>query len=260
MDNRRICVDDEEISGDADGDEPRVTHKQCHAVDVIVAHLDREPDAIDQHYGHRRQPRADGRPPIELCMVASIDGSIAVAGRSGPLSGTDDRAVLTTLRRTAGLVLVGAGTVREEGYTPPRDDGPLLAIVTARGGLDWDGPLARSPRVVIVTHHALDVPEGITTIRVGPDAVDLTAAVNELAPLVPQGGFIHAEGGPQLNGALAAQGHIDAVNLTLAGMIVGGDAGRLISGGGNVDLRLRLAHLLVGRDHLFTRWERTDTP
>ena len=253
-------MDDEGNSGDADGDETRVTHKQCHAVDVIVAHLDREPDAIAQHYGHQRHLRADGQPPIELCMVASIDGSIAVAGRSGPLSGPDDRAVLATLRRTAGLVLVGAGTVRDEGYTPPRDDGPLLAVVTARGGLDWDGPFARSPRVVIVTHQSLDVPAGIAAIRVGADSVDLTAALDELAPLVPKGGFIHAEGGPQLNGALAAQGHIDAVNLTLAGMIVGGDAGRLVSGVDNVDLRLRLAHLLVGRDHLFTRWERSDAP
>lgn len=227
---------------------------------MIVAHLDRDPDAIAQHYGHRRQPRADGLPPIELCMVASIDGSVAVAGRSGPLSGSDDRAVLATLRRTAGLVLVGAGTVRDEGYTPPRDDGPLLAVVTARGGLDWDGAFARSSRVVVVTHHGLDVPAGITTVRAGTDSVDLAAALNELAPLVPEGGFIHAEGGPQLNAALAAQGMIDAVNLTLAGMIVGGDAGRLLSGGDNVDLRLRLVHLLVGSDHLFTRWERTDTP
>ena len=61
-------------------------------------------------YTAERPPRAD-RPWIGLCMVASLDGSIAVDGASGKLGNPNDLDVLLTLRSIADMILVGAGTV-----------------------------------------------------------------------------------------------------------------------------------------------------
>ncbi len=51
-------------------------------------------------------------------MIASADGAVALAGRSGGLSGPADRLVFAVLRSLADVVLVGAGTARAESYKP----------------------------------------------------------------------------------------------------------------------------------------------
>jgi riboflavin biosynthesis pyrimidine reductase len=256
VDNAQICVDDTRKSGDVDGDETDVIHRSCHAGEVITADLRHEPDAIERIYGSARSLHDDCRPMIELCMVSSMDGSIAVDGRSGPLSGDQDRLVLATLRRSSGMVLVGAGTVRAEGYHEPRPDGPMFAVVTARGDLDWDSAFAQSPKLIVVTTDHTDIPSGIAAIRSRSSAIDLPHAVAELTAMVPAGGFIHAEGGAMLNGSLASHDLIDVVNLTVSGRLVGGDAPRITSGATPVNHDYDITHIIAGDEHLFTRWAR----
>src|SRR3954471_18564523 len=84
-------------------------------------------------------------------MVAGLDGCAAVGGRVGALSTAPDKALFADMRTLADVVLVGARTVREEGYGPVRlspermesrvADGrvptPPLAIVTRSLDLDW---------------------------------------------------------------------------------------------------------------------------
>jgi 5-amino-6-(5-phosphoribosylamino)uracil reductase len=53
-------------------------------------------------------------------MVSSVDGAVEVDGSSSGLSGPADRRVLSHLRGTADVVLVGAQSVRAEGWHPPR--------------------------------------------------------------------------------------------------------------------------------------------
>ena len=53
-------------------------------------------------------------------MIESADGAAAVDGLSGGLSGPGDRAVFGVLRALADVILVGAGTAREEKYRPAR--------------------------------------------------------------------------------------------------------------------------------------------
>src|SRR6478752_6724615 len=53
-------------------------------------------------------------------MVAGLDGCAAVGGRVAVLSGAVDRALFLAMRSLADVVLVGASTVREEGYGPVR--------------------------------------------------------------------------------------------------------------------------------------------
>ncbi len=239
-----------------DGDEIDVIHRSCHAGNVITADLRLEPNAIERIYGSPRTRHGDNRPMLELCMVSSMDGSIAVDGRSGPLSGDQDRRVLATLRRRSGMVLVGAGTVRAEGYVEPRPDGPMFAVVTARGELDWDSAFAQSPNLIVVTTANSDIPPGIATIRSQSAEVDLANAIAELASMVPDGGFIHAEGGAMLNGSLASHDLIDVLNLTISGRLVGGDASRITEGAPPVNHDYEITHIIAGDEHLFTRWSR----
>lgn len=259
MDNAGIYVENSNSSGDADGDDSPVTHRPCHAVDVIVTNLADDPGAISQVFGQPRTSDLNGRPPVELCMVSSIDGSIAVDGRSGPLSGDEDRLVLSTLRKSAGVVLVGAGTIRMEGYLEPKPDGPLFAVVSASGNLDWESAFARSPRVVIVTTDETTIPHGVKTIRTGPGAIDLSRAVNDLHSAVPLGSFIHVEGGAQLNGALAALDLIDTVNLSISAQLATGQGPRLAANPIETAHRFDITHLVKGDQHLFTRWQRRRT-
>ena len=54
-------------------------------------------DQVARLYEHPRQRLRDGRAPIELCMVASLDGSISLDGLSGGLSNTADRKVVSDM-------------------------------------------------------------------------------------------------------------------------------------------------------------------
>ena len=60
--------------------------------------------------------------------------------------------------------------------------------------------------------------------------------------------FVHAEGGPHLNGALATADLIDELNVTFSPHVVGGDGPRLTVGGADVLSAFDLAHLVVDED------------
>ena len=53
-------------------------------------------------------------------MIESADGAAAVDGLSGGLGGSADHEIFGLLRALAGVILVGAGTVRAEAYRPAR--------------------------------------------------------------------------------------------------------------------------------------------
>src|SRR3954467_11614610 len=86
-------------------------------------------------------------------MVASLDGAASYEGKVSPLGSEVDQQVLSLLRGLSDVVIVGANTVRVEGYgpMPPRDSwrdirqgrppAPPLAIVSARLDLDFDAPV-----------------------------------------------------------------------------------------------------------------------
>jgi riboflavin biosynthesis pyrimidine reductase len=166
-------------------------------------------------------------------MISSVDGATAVDGLSGGLGGPGDRKIFAALRALADVVLVAAGTVRAERYGP----GPVpIAVVSGSLGLDWDTPFftAATHRPIVVTHaqaaaEAVERAEEVADVLVAGDAeVDLARAVE----LLGQRGFgqVLAEGGPSLNGALAAAGVLDELCLTLAPHLVAGDAKRILTG------------------------------
>ncbi|MBI5090586.1 MAG: dihydrofolate reductase family protein [Actinobacteria bacterium] len=196
------------------------------------------------------RPRPSGRPWLGLCMVASVDGSTVIDHRSQALSSDADREVLSTLRSLADVIVVGAGTVRIEGYGPPRKPGQRIGVVSRRGDIDLTIPLfAGGAGFLIVPRSAPPLP--VDTVRAGDQDVDLAEALAQLPA-----DFVQAEGGPSLNAALAEADLIDELNLTISPQLAGGSGPRVMSGADQVARSLELAHVLEDQSFLFTRYVR----
>lgn len=211
-----------------------------------------EPTTITDSYLVER-PQLGERPWIALCMVASIDGSTVLEGASRKLSCATDREVMLTLRSVADMIIVGAGTVRAEGYRAPKKPGQRIGVVSLSGRVDVNTDLFTSGAGFLITTE--DAPDtGVETVRAGASTVDLRRAVCALpgSPTVVQ-----AEGGASLNGALAQADLIDEINLTTSPLLVGGGGSRALRGG-DVEHRYRLAHLLEDEGFLFSRYVRAE--
>jgi riboflavin biosynthesis pyrimidine reductase len=217
---------------------------------------------------------------VRANMIESADGAAAVDGLSGGLSGPGDRAVFGVLRALADVILVGAGTAREEKYQPARvrpewaglragrPAAPPIAVLSGGLGLDLAGPLLSSTaggpapdaRTIVLTSAAADpdlstaVAAHADVIVAGERQVDLAAAVTALAGRGHR--RILAEGGPHLLGQLVAAGLLDELCVTVSPVLAGGQAGRIIQGppGSGAPARLDLAHILTDEDYLFCRY------
>ena len=190
-------------------------------------------EAVEPLDVYRDLPVVAGRPAVRLNMIASVDGATAVDGLSGGLGGSADRKVFAALRSLADVVLVAAGTVRAETYGPAKVP---IAVVSGSLSLDWTTPFftAATQRPIVVTSKqappaALEEAAAVADVMIAGDGeVDLRDAVRQLG----ERGFRHvlAEGGPSLNGALAAAGLLDELCLTLAPYLVSGNAKRIVAG------------------------------
>jgi riboflavin-specific deaminase-like protein len=228
----------------------------------------------------------DPTPWLRANMVATVDGSArAPDGLSEGISSTADRRVFGRLRGLADVVLVGAGTVREEGYRPSRlkpeftqrraDAGqgvvPVVAVVSRSLRLDLSTELFVAPlvRTLVITAATAD-PERLERVRevadvvaLGADDVDLGGAITALRERgLPR---IHAEGGPTLLAQLVALDLLDELLLTVSPVLVGGvlaDGSPLprILGGHALDDAPRpmvLHHLLEDDGSLFLSYRRS---
>ena len=190
-------------------------------------------DPVDPMAVYADPPVAAGRPGVRFNMIASVDGATAVDGVAGGLGGEADRALFALLRRLADVVLVAAGTVRAEGYGPS----PVpIAVVTRSCRLDWDSRFftAQVARPVVVTvatapaEARARAAEVADVVVAGERDVDLARALDALGARGWRA--VLCEGGPTLNGQLAAAGLLDELCLTLSPRLVGGDAKRLLAG------------------------------
>ncbi len=225
-----------------------------------------------------RRPPPPGRPWVMLDMIASADGAAAVEGRARGLGSPADRAVFFALRAMADVVMVAAGTVRAEGYGPPRLSEeaqaariargqpplPRMAVVSGSLELDWGSPLfTDSPERPYVITAADAAGEGRRRAEAAAEVIatgskgtaDLADA---LARLGRDGArLVLSEGGPSLNGALLRDDLVDELDLTVAPSLVGGDAIRIVRGGAPPQpVRLPLAHALEEDGYLFLRYAR----
>ncbi len=223
------------------------------------------------------RPTPADRPWLLVNMIASLDGAVTVDGRSGGLAGQADKAMFTALRAVGDVILAGAGTVRAERYGPPRPspetraarlargqaEAPRLAVVS--GSLDLDVKARmfteadERPFVLTCQHAPTDAMEALDEVAevivAGTTTVDLDDAMAELRRRGVK--TVTCEGGPHLNGELLLADLIDEWALTIAPLLVGGDARRSTSGPMPPDPRpMHLARLLQDEDVLLTRWVR----
>src|SRR5918992_672202 len=204
------------------------------------------------------------RPWLRANMIASLDGSAWWGDRTGPLG--DERGL-------ADVVIVGAGTVRVEGYGPvrPRREWdelragrapvPPLAVVSRALNLDFDAPIftAASERTIVLTTEAAPASQRkaaearAEVIVAGREDVDIRAAVDAL---IARGHRrLLCEGGPILLAQVAAAGLLDELCLTLSPVLLAGDAARILNGTPLPEPgHFGLAHVLTGEDHLFLRY------
>jgi riboflavin biosynthesis pyrimidine reductase len=213
---------------------------------------------VDDAYGTALGSRTDG-PWVGLCMVASIDGSTAVEGASAKLSSPTDTAVLGRLRRLADVIVVGAGTVRDEGYGAPRKPGQRVGVVTQSGQLDFAGDLFGSGAGFVITSDtgAQGVPPGIDIVRVGDAHIDLAAAIREISAFVGGADYVQVEGGAALNGAMFDADLIDEINVTTSPATFGGSGPRLATSAPPHAHRFEAAQLAIDEESfVYTRWLR----
>jgi riboflavin biosynthesis pyrimidine reductase len=194
---------------------------------------------------------------VGLCMVTSIDGSTVVDGRSTELSSANDLAVLLGLRRLADVIIVGAGTVRGEGYGPPDTAGQRVGVVTASGQVDTSLPLFTSGAGFLITTDGAEVAANVDSIQAGTERVDLQAAVARLGEIHPSPHFVQVEGGALLNGAVLDADLFDEINLTTSPLCVGGAGPRLTTGATDLAQRYELAQMVIDdQSFVFSRWKR----
>ena len=108
---------------------------------------DLDDDGVLEAYALER-----GEPHLRVNFVSGLDGAVEEGGYSRGLSNPADQRVLQLLRVHADAVLVGAGTLRHEGYGGLKVKPELAAKRVERG-------LAEQPTLVAVSA-ALDLEPG----------------------------------------------------------------------------------------------------
>lgn len=241
-------------------------------VRVLVPEYRQEP--LEHLYADLQFPEILHRPYLYLNMVATLDGAAHLMGRTKGMGGEADRLAFRRLREYCDIVLVGAGTVRAERYGPPRLDAeaqvrrrrrgleplPRLAVVSARLHLDPALQLFSDPDrrpLVITTEDADPARRGALeavaeVVACGRGTVDLPSALRWLRTRGAR--WVLCEGGPTLNGKLLAAGLVDELFLTLAPLLAGGGAGRIVAGGSLAPVRLHLRELREHQGELLARY------
>jgi len=181
------------------------------------------------------------RPFVLLNMIATADGRATIAGRTGPIANRADHELFHALRGRVDAVMVGAETIRVEGYGPMAQ---LAVVVTRSGELPVERGLlaAEENRVVVVTpSRDLELPPCAASVSYLREA-DLGVALRRLR--AEHGvASIDCEGGPALNATLLPAGLVDELHLVIAPKLAGGRDPLTILTGGALDPPLELALL-----------------
>lgn len=206
--------------------------------------------AEHDEYAEYRYPQD---PWLRANMIASVDGAATRDGLSGGLGNEADHRLFHRLRELSDVVLVGAGTVRAEGYGPAKVP---LAIVTRSLGFDYSSPLFEGRTILVTTRKApglAEAREHAEVIVAGENSVDHRSA---LAQLRERGmGKVLCEGGPILLGQLVSEGLLDELCLTVSPVLLGGGAVRVLDGPA-VAQEMTLASVRQEGEHLFLRYRR----
>ncbi len=210
------------------------------------------------------------RPYAVTNFALTLDGRATISGRSGAIGSDTDTAVLVGLRLTVDAVMIGAGTMRAEGYGRPVADpakrqrreaaglaaDPLMIII---GSLDlpWDAPLFTEGEgsVLLITHDDAEPPETATQVEVERHEghVDLVAAMRRLRAERGVRALL-CEGGPHLHAQLIEAGLVDELFVTHAPKLAGGEGPGLVAGLAERVRPLAVRWLLEERGEVYGRY------
>ncbi|MDZ5660812.1 dihydrofolate reductase family protein [Nocardioides sp. S-58] len=216
--------------------------------------LQRLSDLSDDQLAEAYAP--PGGPWLRVNFVSTVDGAAQGSdGVSKSINDDADKRVFDALRSRADCLVVGAGTLRTEGYDVPR-----IPLVVVSRSADVPPTLADAPpgRVLMATVASSD---GLAAARealgednvmvLGEDEIDLAALKAGLAVR----GWTEqlCEGGPSLFADLLAADVVDELCWTVVPRLTGGDAVRMATGA-EVDTALRPVLLLEQDGTLLGRW------
>ncbi len=211
-------------------------------------------DLSDDELAEVYAPRTT--PWLRVNFVSTVDGAAqGPDGLSKSINNAADMRVFNALRDRADCLVVGAGTLRAEGYQIPRK--PL--VVVSRSGVVPEGlkeaPAGRITMATVATAPHLAETRSIigteNTLVLGDDEVDLVALKRELATR----GWVDqlSEGGPHLFGSLLAAGVVDELCHTIVPRLIGGAHLRILAGV-DVDVTLEPVSLLEQDGTILGRW------
>ncbi|EFG64457.1 dihydrofolate reductase family protein, partial [Streptomyces sp. SPB074] len=194
------------------------------------------------------EPLPDGG-VLRANMVTTLDGAASLDGRSQGISGPADMRVFGVLRALADVVVVGAGTVRAEGYRPAKAreafaaareaagqaPAAAIAVVSATLDLDFTTPLFTAPVVPTLVLTGADAPaERVAAAKEAGAEVVVTgpgpgADPGRVRAVLAARGLRRqlAEGGPHLLGTLIAADAVDELCLTVSPFLAAGEASRI---------------------------------
>lgn len=232
-------------------------------------------DSADLFYDLRFGARAhDERPYVVMNFAATLDGRIAIDGRSGQIGDDGDLEVFRRLRTQADAVLVGTGTLRTESYGRVMrnpvlrahreaiglDPDPPLVIVSRTGDLPLEIPLFADPEAhaIVFTHPGVpepDVAARVTLVRLDPGELTVTSALRRLRA---EHGIrsILSEGGPTLLSGMLHERLVDELFVTIAPQLAGGGTEPTLTTGAPLPspARLEPIWLLERNGSLYARY------
>ena len=202
------------------------------------------------------------RPPstrwLRLNLITSVSGSAAGSdGTSETLTNPADRKLLGVIRELADVVLIGAQSVRAEGFTLPRK--ARLAIVTRSGDLSGhriSGPIEPGRLFVLCPESAAEQAASLAGAEViVVDSHDGSLSARAILDALYAHGLesIVCEGGPNLAAQFAAAGLLDEVCLSTSPTL-GGPSLPLL-GSELEPIALELSSLMIDEaSGLYARW------
>lgn len=234
-------------------------------------------DAVRDAY-----PWPDEGPWVRAMMVTTLDGAPAGPdGLSGSISSEVDKAVFDAVRRHADAVLVGAGTIRAEGYGAMRAKdadaearraqgqrpAPVIAVVSPSLDLPWDTELftdSEEPPLVLTT--ASPDADALARAEAARATVVRSEDDDDVPPrwivdtLVARGlRRIVCEGGPSLLEAVVRAGLLDEADITVSPTFAGHEHVSTSDGLAEV-VGLDLVHVLTADGFLMCRYVRPGGP
>ena len=195
----------------------------------------------------------DGRPFLLVNMIATADGRATIAGRTGPIANRADYELFHALRTRVDAVMVGAETVRVEGYGPMD---AAAVLVTRTADVPAGAGLLQAPgnRVVVLTPSPdAELPPCPAEVRYLRSPLE--EGVRRLRTELGMRSVL-CEGGPHILGALLRARLVDELHLVVAPKLAAGPDPLTIVAGAALDppADLRLLSLHESGGYLFLRY------